>query len=87
MTVYETHCIVVIFRKSSDGIVVISPFSALLQPDTVYWSHHMPTTKRINLTATALTQYNNTEIQSRAIVIGSACITSIEWLCYTIGTR
>ena len=32
----------------------------------------MPTTKRINLTATALTQYNNTEIQCRTIVFGSA---------------
>ena len=29
------------------------------------------TTQRTNLTATALTQYNNTEIQCRAIVIGS----------------
>ena len=32
----------------------------------------MPTTKKINLTATTLTQYNNTEIQSRTIVFGSA---------------
>ena len=31
----------------------------------------LPTTKRINLTATALTQYNNTEIQCRAVVYGS----------------
>ena len=29
-----------------------------------------PTTKVRNLTATALTQYNNTEIQCKAIVIG-----------------
>ena len=30
------------------------------------------TTQRINLTATTLTQYNNTEIQCRTIVYGSA---------------
>ena len=30
------------------------------------------TTQRTNLTATALTQYKNTEIQCRTIVIGSA---------------
>ena len=32
----------------------------------------LSTTKRINLTAIALTQYNNTEIQSRTIVFSSA---------------
>ena len=30
------------------------------------------TTQIINLTATALTQYNNTEVQCRAVVYGSA---------------
>ena len=41
--------------------------------------------QRTNLTPSALTHYNNTEIQCRTIVIGSASQV-LSWLYYTIDT-
>ena len=51
---------------ASQGSIVAKGFIQL-------WIENIDdTTQRTNLTATALTQYNNTEIQCRTIVIGSA---------------